>query len=73
LVYTGFWFIQGFGLNRILVYSGFGSYRIQVYSGVWFIHDSDLFRFWFIQGFGLYRILNQTLNKPESCLNQTPE
>jgi hypothetical protein len=53
LVYTGFWFIQGFGLNRILVYSGFGSYRIQVYSGVWFIH--------------------KPLNKPESCISQTPE
>jgi hypothetical protein len=67
----------------ILIYSGFGSFRVLVYTG-----------FWFILRFGLYRIpglfsslvlnkpgilykpessINQTLNKPESCLNQTPE
>jgi hypothetical protein len=51
LVYSGFWFIQDFGLFRILIYTRF-----------WFIQDFDLYkiliytRFWFIQDFGLFRI-----------------
>jgi hypothetical protein len=48
--YSGFWFIQDYGLFRVLVYTGFwliqgsGLYRIMAYSGFWFIQDSGLFR-----------------------------
>jgi hypothetical protein len=58
LVYTGFWFIQGFGLYKILVYSGFGLYRIVVYSGF------DLYSVLVYSGFGLYR--------PNPWVNQNP-
>jgi hypothetical protein len=56
LVYTGFWFTQGFDLYRILVYSGFGLYKILVYSGF------GLYRILVYSGFGCNGVCGGGLN-----------
>jgi hypothetical protein len=54
LVYTGFWYIAGFGLDRFLV-----SFQGWVYTGFWYIVGLGLYRFlvycraWFIKVSGI--------------------